>query len=135
MIDSSGHLFRSGLLSGTITDYGDYDQCMSIRGYVDHSLNTSSSSSFSNHHHDFSINARYCLLTIRPPNPPFETVLNFTGTHYENSWPARRFATPFHRFFWRITSGLCFPTACYQSEMEQVFRKGLIIFLFVWLTI
>lgn len=117
MLDASGRIIRPGFLSGTITDYGDYDQCMAIRGRSDRSLLVAGEAG--------AITARYCLLTLRTPVPPNDVILDFRGTPYEGSWPARAFATPRNRFYWRLTSGLCFPTLCHQSEVEAVFRKGL----------
>ncbi|KAH7638651.1 acyltransferase-like protein [Dermatophagoides farinae] len=107
MFDSSGRLIRPGFISGTITDFGDYDQCLAI----DH------------HHNDRMIQARYCLMTIRLPIPPVNEKIIFNGTRYENRWPSKWWNDPRYRFYYRIVSALCLPSTCQRNEIEQIARK------------
>lgn len=115
MLDASGRLTRPGFLSGTITDFGDYDQCMSVAGHTDLSLSSQAGA----------LTARYCLLSARPPIPPPSVDLNFSRTNYARSWAARRFGNPNYRFYHRIVSALCFPSMCEAYEVERVARKML----------
>ena len=99
-----------GMILGTMTDYGDYDQCLNIDySNVDESNNR--------------IQARYCLMTIRLPIPPANKRLNFNKTRYENRWPSKWWNDPRYRFYYRIVSALCLPSDCQRNEIEQVARK------------
>lgn len=115
VLDSNGRLTRPGFLSGTITDFGDYDQCMSVVGHTDVALSSQKGA----------INARYCLLSARPPIPPPSIDLNFSRTIYKHSWVARRFGKPNYRFYYRIVSALCFPSMCEAYEIERLAQKML----------
>ncbi|OTF79825.1 Acyltransferase-like protein [Euroglyphus maynei] len=109
MFDASGRIVRPGFMSGTITDYGDYDQCMAI-DY--HDIGS-----------DERIQARYCLMTIRLPIPPANKRIDFKHTRYENGWPSKWWNDPRYRFYYRIVSALCLPSNCQRNEIEQVARK------------
>ena len=114
MLDSSGRL-PTGLLSGTITSYGDYDQCMATEGLVDESI---------------PVTGKYCFINIRPPLPPIGDSLNLTGTPYESSWVNDRMG-PYARMYARVASGVCIPSVCHESEVTQVLRNGMFYLVFV----
>lgn len=108
MINSNGRLINSGFLSGTITDYGDFDQCIAID------------------HRDISgtrIHGQYCLMSLRLPIASSDVEIDFNGTRYENSWASKRFDKIRHRFFHRIVSALCFPSQCRSDEIQSLARK------------
>lgn len=109
VLDANGRLIRPGFLSGTITDFGDYDQCLDI-DYSDLKSNNR-------------IYGKYCLLTIRPPIPPANKQLNYTETLYQNHWPSKWFGDPRYRFYYRITNAICFPSQCHQREIETIAKK------------
>ena len=66
MWDSNGHI-PSGLLSGTFTNFGDYDQCLQISTVI----------------HNNTIDGKYCFLTMRPIRPNGERSVSLNGTKYE----------------------------------------------------
>jgi len=107
VLESSGRL-PMGLLSGTITNYGDYDQCVDISGISDGDQ----------------INGKYCFLNIRPPLPPVGQTLNFSGSLYENSWLDKKIGK-FARMYGRIDNGICIPSVCHENEVTQVLQKGI----------
>lgn len=110
MLDANGRLIRPGFLSGTITDFGDYDQCLAI----DYSDSKSD---------NIRIYGKYCLLNIRPPIPPANKQINYTKTSYENRWPSKWFGDPRYRFYYRITNAVCFPSQCHRKEIESLAKK------------
>lgn len=107
MVDSSGRIVPSGFLAGTITDFGEFDQCLSIKNIPDPDLGK--------------VSGQYCWLSYRPPLPPLNIEVNFTGTEYESTWPSKLFSTPRTRLYYRIASGLCLPTSCDSEEIQQLF--------------
>ena len=107
MLESSGRL-PIGMLSGTTTNYGDYDQCMATTGVLEDNI---------------TIYGKYCFLSIRPPLPPIGETLNLNGTAYENSWINQRVGR-FVRMYGRIANGLCIPSVCSDVEMTQLLRNG-----------
>jgi hypothetical protein len=73
VLDSNGHL-PAGILSGTITALGDYDQCLSV------------------HSSQYDIYGKYCFLKARPTLPKknkdtFKNkLINLSGTELNNTW-------------------------------------------------
>lgn len=56
MFDASAKIPASGLLDGTVTDLGQYDECLSIK--------------IDSHYTGHSQTGQYCKLRIRPALPP-----------------------------------------------------------------
>ena len=98
------------MLSGTTTNYGDYDQCMATNGLLEGNT------------HVF---GKYCFLNVRPPLPLVGQTLNLSGTAYENSWVEERVGR-FARMYGRIANGLCIPSVCSESEITQLLKNGMI---------
>ncbi len=107
MLESNGRL-PIGLLSGTITNYGDYDQCLAIKGMSA----------------GYEVNGKYCFLNIRPPLPPVGQTLNLTGSIYENSWLNEKVGK-FARMYARISNGICLPSVCNEIEITKVLQNGI----------
>ena len=102
MIDSWGR-FPSGVISGTVSAFGDYDQCVDIYESVDGE----------------SIVGKYCLLNIYIPMPiPMD--IAFNDTIYANSW-LKYFGrnSPNHGL---ITNGVCLPSECEKSEIKFILQ-------------
>ena len=106
-MESSGRL-PIGMLSGTTTNYGDYDQCLSTTGHLEDGTN---------------VFGKYCFLNIRPPLPPIGETLNLKGSAYENTWVNERVGR-FARMYGRLANGLCIPSVCSDTEMTQLLRRG-----------
>ena len=108
VLESSGRL-PIGLLSGTITNFGDYDQCLSTSGLIDEST---------------PVYGQYCFVNIRPPLPPVGHVVNLNGSAYENSWVNQKIGR-FARMYGRIANGLCIPSTCSKEEMTDFLRNSM----------
>lgn len=81
-------MFRptSGFLEGTITDFGDFDECLRIRSYT---LDAQENQKVEKVE---LFRGQYCLLNIRPALPPKpykvsvqSKVFNFTDTEIEGT--------------------------------------------------
>ena len=96
MWDSNGHI-PSGLLSGTFTNFGDYDQCLEIK----------------TNDNNIEIEGKYCFLTLCPIRPNKERSISLNGSKYENSW----YETHINLWFdldnlVPIANGIYFPSVC-----------------------
>lgn len=113
MIDSSGRPMPPGLIDGTITDLGSYDECLAIEGPTD-------------------IRGKYCLakwsLSL-PPRPQHLTlqsrVFNFTGSAIAGTFldDLGKFAHAFYDRFGRI--GICMPSSCSKEDLQQVIDSSI----------
>ena len=112
MWDSNGH-FPSGFLSGTVSNFGDYDQCIETVGSVSNTT----------------ISGKYCLMTIRPPRPPnnldYQVIIANTSK-YKNYWYEKEIhdwlqldnvVTPF-------ANGICFPSVCDRHQIRELLIKS-----------
>ena len=108
VIDSWGR-FPSGLISGTVTAFGDYDQCIDI----DHTVNGKT------------IVGKYCLLDIRLPIP--SSPITFNENISTNSLFKTIVKNPLN--YMRITNGICIPSVCTKLEMTLILQKGMYIFI------
>lgn len=106
VLDSNGH-FPSGLLSGTLTSLGDYDQCLSVRN------------------NQYDILGKYCLLKLRPSLPKKQKVvtfknrfINLNGTRLQNSWIDNNIVEQMYSFyFYHIINGICVPSSCSENDI------------------
>lgn len=110
VLESSGRL-PTGLLSGTITNFGDYDQCLSTSGQIDDSI---------------AVYGQYCFLNIRADLPPVGHAVELNGSAYEKSWVNQRIAR-FARMYGRIANGVCIPSTCAKEEVTDFLRNGIVI--------
>jgi hypothetical protein len=105
--DSNGH-WPSGILSGSFSSFGDYDQCLSIKAEKN----------------SFSLSGKYCFLELRPPIPVQKVNLNNTKYdkyYYQsviNYWVKMDGFAP-------LANGICVPSICNDQEIEQVLNKSM----------
>lgn len=105
MWDANGHL-PSGLMSASLFEPGNYDQCMAIEGGGGEPA------------------GQYCILNIRPPSPL--TMVNFTtftgNTKYGHMDTMVNYLTGWNEFS-PISNGLCLPSTCTEHELNQIVPK------------
>lgn len=109
----------SGTVRGTLTDFGDYDQCLS------NSVN------------EHFIVPQYCLLDIKLPLPPMPDTHNYyhsteglvpqfhhepiTAHFLENGTFYRHLEEQSSVFFWAtIQLGICLPTGCSNEDVQLI---------------
>lgn len=118
----------TGTLSGTLTDYGDYDQCLSVVNDdpVSHRGVT-----------------QYCLVDISFPLPsmptfhnyyqpskvlpdPLETISNQTSPFLLNGTVYQNLADVASVFYYAyIQIGICLPAECNKNDVSNITNKGL----------
>ena len=107
MIDASHLTLPSGLLSGTTTALGDYDQCIAIHAQEpDIGL----------------ISGQYCLATLSVPR---ESIFNqkVPEKSIRPKWLAPYLkAWLDNDNYYSMASALCFPTQCQASEIRAILR-------------
>jgi hypothetical protein len=127
MFNSWGRFPPSGILEGTVTDFGDYDQCLAIKPnqVIGESL--------------------YCLIDISLPLPkPMPIHQNFF--HKVNVLPEFvnksqnnifvEFSEDASYFYWiSLKLGICAPNKCSQNDIHILAEKSLYWFLFILLNI
>ena len=106
VIDSmSPSILPPGLLSGTSTELGDYDQCLSVVGQFD----------------ELKFVGKYCLATVNIPrrelfNPP---ILN--RSQLSLPWIDGFIQQWYNNDNWySIASSVCFPSVCHQEEIRRL---------------
>lgn len=111
MVDASSKL-PSGILEGTVSDLGDFDQCLGIRF----------KSRFNDNEEDF--RGQYCGVALRMPLPPKPEVIRkdvfiVNPDHFSNVF--RDLAVKSHNFyhtFFRF--GLCLPSHCSKEDVQKL---------------
>lgn len=144
MVDASaGHLssLPSGLLEGTLTDLGHYDECLAIshpeRRAATRTPNTPTSPPSKSV-------GQYCSLLIKPPllnRPRLHTVcrrlpslsplLTTSGTGSASAANAtlKLLAQHSHQFYYAgLRLGICVPSRCSQMDIQQLLSSYLIRF-------
>lgn len=108
MFDSMARPIPAGISDGTLTDFGSYDQCLSIRG-------------------PDTMRGQYCLMKWAPPLPPkpegitFQTrVLDFQNTTLDDTFldDLAGYAHALYDRYGRY--GICSPSACSKFDLQQV---------------
>lgn len=116
MVDSNGR-FPIGLISGTLSSLGAYDQCMETK-VIEEDTEL--------------FRGQYCILQIRPPLPQSKgritynkPLISLNGSKFENTWLdqkiAGRYATGFYSV--HIYNGYCLPSTCSSTELNAVVKK------------
>ena len=112
MLDSNGH-FPSGMMSGTLSSLGDYDQCLSVE--------TS----------DQSIRGQYCLLKIKSDLPEKKGIITFkdryinlNGTDLQNTWIESYVVKNLYNFYYfSIMNGICVPSVCARDDLVTLAKQ------------
>ncbi|KFM57567.1 Nose resistant to fluoxetine protein 6, partial [Stegodyphus mimosarum] len=110
------------MLGGTLSNLGEYDQCVDIKATDDRR---------GRHYGKAMFTGQYCALDIKPPLPPtgryyklndvVDELKNFSqGGNVINE--AAKTAQFFHFLAMRV--GLCVPSGCQASDIEEVARKA-----------
>ncbi|GBN67188.1 hypothetical protein AVEN_121900-1, partial [Araneus ventricosus] len=116
-LDASAKL-PSGVLDGTLTDFGDYDQCLAVE-----KLDNKKKVQFT---------GQYCVVEAAPllPSKPhrvqFKTVvLDVTNFTHPDSVLAD-FASNANMFYlMKLRLGLCLPSTCSVSDVQEVAKLAL----------
>lgn len=107
MLESNGRL-PIGLMSGTVTNYGEYDQCIAINAIND----------------GYQFSGKYCFLYLKPPLPSdMFTPISVNGSKYENTWIDTKIVKP-GRLYGKISNGICVPSVCTNSELTLLVKHG-----------
>ncbi|KAF7494690.1 hypothetical protein SSS_08946 [Sarcoptes scabiei] len=135
LLDSSATILGSGLLSGTFTNYGDFDQCLRIQASIEN-------------HQDFEDNrltrksdrinfyGQYCLMSFglrksasvidfesdRSLRNLIELKDDRLGPHWRRKF-IQNWIEINQRF--RMTRGICLPSVCRAKFVENLFRKAI----------
>ncbi|RWS15040.1 Nose resistant to fluoxetine protein 6-like protein [Dinothrombium tinctorium] len=111
MIDASGR-FVPGILDGTITSLGSFDECLQIKSADS----------------EVSFVGKYCLITGQLPLPPkpskygFETrLLNLSESRSELIMDVGRYAQIFYDMVIRV--GICVPSACSTHDVQIILNS------------
>lgn len=115
MIDSWGKFPMSGVLEGTLTDFGDFDECISV---VPPTM----------------LPPQYCTVEARPllpPRPRFHNLVHplhhfYNLTSIASSSPVGPlFLQNVHYFYYiMFRVGLCLPSECTRDELNNFISSG-----------
>lgn len=108
MLDASSKV-PAGVLEGTLTDYGDFDECLEI------------SVPLRNGSEDF--RGRFCAIEVIPPMPPIPK--NYSLSNLKRAKPLDTLATElrltqssFH--FIELRMGVCIPSSCSAEDLRNI---------------
>lgn len=123
MFNAWGRFPPAGILEGTLTDYGDYDQCLGID--------------------QAPLQSEYCLVDVSVPMPPmpsshnyfqktrvlqdYETMVNTSlAATFLNDTIYRHFADRSWAFFYAsIRVGICLPRSCSRHDIGAMANASL----------
>lgn len=121
--DASGHL-PSAIIEGTLSDLGDYDECLATIIPDDSEFETMDDGESGE---TKQVGGKYCLALIKPHLPPkthrvvkhSQPIFNFTGTELEGSvfehmaqFSSAMYALQGYRL------GICIPSTCHPQDVE-----------------
>lgn len=118
LLDSWGEFPPKGVIEGTVTDFGDFDQCLSIEANPQLGR------------------PQYCLLDVSLPMPIQKRAENQNYFDKINVIPNEVNLTTDHIlrklseesvfFYWlSLRTGLCLPDRCNQQDVELLVTKGI----------
>jgi hypothetical protein len=97
-----------GLFSGTFTDFGSYDQCLSITP------------------NSIIQEAQYCMIDLIPyipqPQPVNNNLFHSLSLNISGFEALKEHASYFYYVSWR--TGICLPSKCSREEITLVVKKG-----------
>ncbi|KAF8782072.1 O-acyltransferase like protein like [Argiope bruennichi] len=103
-----------GILSGTLSFLGVYDQCLNIS--VPHAKNKN----------EVLYHGKYCTIEAVTPLPPknkvymlydnLEALRNFSGTEVVKFLSSKAYLS----YFWRYHIGVCIPSGCTEDDLSQL---------------
>lgn len=122
MFDSWSKMPSSGMFRGTITDYGDYDQCLSI----DKST----------------IPTQYCLVDFAMPMPKpqpkhhnfFHKTIGLLPENFQHHNGStiyehlEKYSSIF--YYTNIEMAICMPNTCNQNDLETILKGNVLIIIF-----
>ena len=111
MIDSAASL-PSGILTSTITQLGDFDQCVAIDGEFGHKPFV----------------GKYCLATVNLPRAAYDPIV-VNATTLKPSWIGK-YIEQWHHLDNRypLAVGICFPSICHQNEIKDILKSCMYAF-------
>lgn len=136
-VDASARL-PAGLLEGTLTELGNFDQCLSIKSTM-----FMENSSVDNNR-QYSFNGQYCSFIIKPillPRPRLHTfcqrmpsilmqpitTTNHTNTNMNmNQKPLKLLSQNSHQFYYSgLRLGICLPSLCSRFDIQKLLTSYL----------
>jgi hypothetical protein len=123
MYNSWGKFPPSGVIEGTVTDFGDYDQCLDIKP------------------NEVIGESQYCLVDISLPLPkPMPVHQNFF--HKVNVLPEFmnkssknvfvKLSEDASLFYWlELEVGVCFPNMCSHNDVKVLLEKSIIFLVYL----
>ena len=117
VLDANGH-WPSGMMSGTLTSLGDYDQCLDVDNQEEHR-----------------IVGQYCLMKVGPELPPKKPVITFkdrfinvSGTHFQNTWIESHVIKSLYNFYYfSMTNGICVPSTCTREDLVTLGKQSKLV--------
>ena len=100
--------FPAGILSGTTTELGDFDQCLSVDG------------SFK----EEKFVGKYCLATVNLPRPHLYEPIEVNSTLLKLDWTSKYIEQWYHLDNkYPMATGICFPSICKPNEIKEVIKS------------
>ncbi|XP_053202512.1 nose resistant to fluoxetine protein 6-like [Panonychus citri] len=134
MMDATGRPFSAGLMDGTITDFGSFDQCIGLHiplvfnsvGGVDKMNSAYKPNEMKQ------IRGQYCMVQYNvflPPRPKHlnlqTRIFNFTNTPIEGTF-LEDISNLIHVCYERVGRvGICMPSSCSKDDLEQIIDYSL----------
>lgn len=99
--------FPAGLLSGTTTELGDFDQCLSIDGTFQ----------------ERTFVGKYCLATVNLPRTELFKPTPLNRSALSPAWIGDVVEQWYNNDNWySFASGICFPSICQQEEIRAILQ-------------
>lgn len=98
-------LTPSGILSGTTTELGDFDQCLEVDGHFggDHFV------------------GKYCLATVNLPRANLFSPSGLNRSSLKHEWMANRIEKWYQNDnYYAVATGVCFPSLCQAEEIKEM---------------
>ena len=121
-MDSSARIPFSGLFLGTISDFGEYDECLAIKETLPSGAH---------------VRGQYCLIRVSlrlPPKPEklsfFSPTLDLKGTPLSDTfWTNIEKNVNLFYIARGLRFGLCFPDTCSARDLNEISSKREFVFI------